>query len=336
MKRFFLFFLLSILMLSAFSQERDLDAFRYRFMTDKAFPSQDLNEYYINLFEFSMNYPVSKKKYGFLLPDGKRFVEGEFDFASNFIGDKANIVNNNISGLLFKNGKVKYFPQFKLTYFSSGNLGLAVSNDKFGFINLEGEEIIPFIYDDAFPFYQGFASVKTGDKWQYINTRGEKILSSDKITSYQPLNDSKVVIYDSTKTIQHKLGFLLPTLTEFMNKVAKPNYKQQLFDLKSKAFIEKDDFDEIAESNETGLIKVVKAGKVGLINTNGKIVIPTDYDEIGNLKGKLICAKKGKWGIIDYQNKVIIPFDYEAMNLFSEKMALVSKNGKAGYINKKK
>ena len=41
-----------------------------------------------------------------------------------------------------------------------------------GFINKKGELAIPMIYDDAFKFENGYALVKSEDKWKYIDTSG--------------------------------------------------------------------------------------------------------------------------------------------------------------------
>ena len=41
-------------------------------------------------------------------------------------------------------------------------------DDKWGFINKEGNEVIPCLFDDAGDFSEGFARVKLGDKWGFI------------------------------------------------------------------------------------------------------------------------------------------------------------------------
>ena len=47
---------------------------------------------------------------------------------------------------------------------------------KWGFINQKGEQIIPFLYDDASYFTEGLALVKKGDKYGYINDKNETVL----------------------------------------------------------------------------------------------------------------------------------------------------------------
>lgn len=49
-------------------------------------------------------------------------------------------------------------------------------NEKFGFINREGEEVIPIIYDCATSFSEGYACVFKGDLCGYINTSNETVI----------------------------------------------------------------------------------------------------------------------------------------------------------------
>ena len=55
-----------------------------------------------------------------------------------------------------------------------GNEGYAAVNKNgyWGFIDITGKEVIPFIYDDALSFGQHLAAVKYGDYWGYISIYG--------------------------------------------------------------------------------------------------------------------------------------------------------------------
>ena len=46
---------------------------------------------------------------------------------------------------------------------------------KWGFIDTAGKEAIPFIYENADNFSEGFASVKLNGKWGFINKTGKEI-----------------------------------------------------------------------------------------------------------------------------------------------------------------
>lgn len=47
---------------------------------------------------------------------------------------------------------------------------------KAGYINRYGEVVIPAIFDHAYPFRNGLASVKKSDLWGAIDSRGELVI----------------------------------------------------------------------------------------------------------------------------------------------------------------
>jgi len=57
----------------------------------------------------------------------------------------------------------------------SSILCLVKKDGKWGFINQKGEQIIPFLYDDASYFTEGLALVKKGAKYGYINDKNETV-----------------------------------------------------------------------------------------------------------------------------------------------------------------
>ena len=77
-------------------------------------------------------------------------------------------------------------------------------------------------------------------------------------------------------------------------------------------------------------------GKYGGIDKNGKIVIPFEYDKIGELHNGLIAASKNNlWGFIDTNGNIKIPFEYEKAHQFKQDdLAEVAKYGKSFLINK--
>lgn len=99
-----------------------------------------------------------------------------------------------------------------------------------------------------------------------------------------------------------------------------------------------------------GVFAVMKNDKVGYMNTQGKLVVPTIYDNLIDpddkydetwanpvSEGRIVVAKNGKYGIIDTNNKLIMPFTskYSFIDAVNEGMALVrSKSGKYGFVDK--
>lgn len=66
----------------------------------------------------------------------------------------------------------------KYTSASLFNEGMAKVdiNWKYGYINKQGQEIVPCQYSYATDFYNGLALVQTGNTCYFLNTQGEQVL----------------------------------------------------------------------------------------------------------------------------------------------------------------
>jgi hypothetical protein len=83
-----------------------------------------------------------------------------------------------------------------------------------------------------------------------------------------------------------------------------------------------------------GLMPVYKNNQWGYINTQGREVIPCEYDMVYNFSNGLARVNiGGKLGFIDKKNKIVIPIEYDLAYDFSEGLAPVEKKGKMGIID---
>ena len=105
-----------------------------------------------------------------------------FIFGGGFyILKQSNITNN-------KDNIVELTPDFieaiqryeKLKKFSEGYAAVC-KDDKWGYINTKGKEIIQCQYSDVNSFHEGYAAVCKDDKWGYVNTQGEELVNVSSI-----------------------------------------------------------------------------------------------------------------------------------------------------------
>ena len=75
-----------------------------------------------------------------------------------------------------ENGVMLFGRQFDDAGCFSEGFASVKSNDKWGFIDTKGKIVIPCVYDSAQDFSEGFASVKSNDKWGVINQSGEFVI----------------------------------------------------------------------------------------------------------------------------------------------------------------
>ena len=98
-------------------------------------------------------------------------------------------------------------------------------------------------------------------------------------------------------------------------------------------------YDAVGDFHD-GLAMVAKGGKIGFIDKMGNEVIPCVYDFLEETdcsfhEGMAFVKQGDDSYFIDKEGKKAFDFKYDAANHFSEGLALVWKDGKCGYIDKK-
>ncbi len=90
-------------------------------------------------------------------------------------------------------------------------------------------------------------------------------------------------------------------------------------------------------STDKLLISVWKDNKMGVADTNSKVIVPLIYDELRIPSNSVFIAKlKGKYGAFDNKLKQVIPFNYNYLGDFSEGFFSFSSDGKRfGFLDKK-
>lgn len=330
------YLIIFLLVISSAKSQTKHDVFHNEFIKKNTIDQDELKLYYSDLMDRFMCNTKDTLKYGLLDTNGKIFYKPEFSWISHFIDDRANIIKDSIPGLIFRNKTIKYFPEYDATYWHEGEIGIAVKNKKYGFINLNGEVIIPLIYDDAFPFFKNIASVKIGDEWVYIDKKNELIKIPFHKTDYHAVLESRVVIYDTlNKSNINKFNNTTFSIIEYLNKIKTPNYKRKIYDLKSKTISDFNQFQDISGLYINGYMRVYNNKKFGALNIRNKFNIPVEYEEISEYQNGYFLVKKDKWGIIDKKNNVIIPLIYDKIFKVSDKLIRVEVNQKSGYIDLK-
>lgn len=126
------------------------------------------------------------KPYGFIDSNGIFVIKPEWDSAENFFGGRALVEKNRTYTYINNKGEKITEKTYEKAYtFSSSGLARvgcsSATGWKFGFIDVDGNEIIPLQYADAHDFTIGIAAVSNGKKWGFIRSDGT-VLSGMKWT----------------------------------------------------------------------------------------------------------------------------------------------------------
>lgn len=84
------------------------------------------------------------------------------------------------------------------------------------------------------------------------------------------------------------------------------------------------------------VFRVLKQGKVGIVDDEGKILVPCQFDQVYDLTDDdyVRVLKNLKIGLYHLEKGLILPAEYDQVWPFSGEMAKVLKNRKMGFINK--
>jgi hypothetical protein len=222
--------------------------------------------------------------------------------------------------------------QQKDTKESSGLFPI-IQNGKVGYINKKGEIVINPQFDLAFPFSEGMAAVRSGERWGYIDKTG-KIVINPQFDLAFPFSEGKALVARAKeKESLYKAPYYLGGYIDRTGKIAiNPDFEPMF---------------EIMRNFSEGLAAVfmydqgTMHSSWGYVDTKGDIVIKPQFFPAHNFsEGIAPVGINGKLGYIDKTGKIAInpTFNYVSgaflNNIFSEGLAAVKIGEKWGYIDK--
>jgi hypothetical protein len=88
-------------------------------------------------------------------------------------------------------------------------------------------------------------------------------------------------------------------------------------------------YDDISAIWSNGTTTIRKDNREGLVDDLGRVIIPPAYDEVEWMKdGRIPALSAGRWGFLDEKGKTVIPFEYEGVHGFDDGIAEIKKDGR--------
>lgn len=256
-------------------------------------------------------------------------------------------------GYIDQSGKMIISPQFEEAFtFNEGLALVRTTDDKYGFINEKGEYKIPAVYKDAAGFSEGLANVvKENQKVEYIGKDGKTVFTPEGEIEYAyPFKDGMALV-----KIGNKYGYInrtgkvvIPVQYEEANNFSE-GLAMVLVEENEKGkygFIDKEgkivitpQFEKAYYGFKEGMAPIKLGNKYGFINKEGKIAITPTYDDVNLFTNGLAAARMGGdlWGFIDKEGKWKINPQFEAVTGFNNSGisgVKTTTNHKWGFINK--
>lgn len=238
-------------------------------------------------------------RYGFIDYTGKQVIEAKYEKVYQFAFGVTWVKDPGAEGYYLINKKGERLTTQiwkKVGYFFEGFAAVYDNEEAMGFINRKGELIVPCKYLGSSGFTEGLACVMPYDskeeKYGFIDTTGSIAIPfqyKQPGTSTFDNGECRVMINGVVCLINKKGEVTFkPTLTKntdgFYNGLSSSytNYETRgdwgYYNRKNEWVI-KPQYDN-ANSFEGGLAVVGNAGKYGVIDTTGRIIIPIQYESL--------------------------------------------------------
>lgn len=252
------------------------------------------------------------KKGVVIVRNGNNNIElpDDFYWGSDFINDicivRSKQFGSNIIGVVDVKGNIVIPARYKSINILSNNTIRVQDNDCFGIYNLKGEIIFPPI----------FTSI------EYISN--DRIRVHWNLKFAKEWGPEKTIIASGSKFIGHDINYRAG------NRSALCNYKGEIINDKSFLLVGifKNGYACAVKELEVEKNRV-KYKKIGVIDTNGKTIIPPTYDNIRLYDDSLFAQvkKDGRYGIAQLPSGTIYQFD----NLEIKHMWDIDKYGRCVY-----
>jgi hypothetical protein len=313
-------------------------------------------------------YPLQiNGKYGYINDQGTLVIKPSFEYARPFYEDLALIRKNNKYGFIDTSGELVFYVDGVTSWqwvhpFSGGLAAIRSNKRQWGFIDTNGNYVIPPQFYLVKDFTEGVAAVKTTLKspYIYIDKTGKNVFPDKTFeVAHKKTNGYMVVgqqVYENTwidgehngerifisgiryGVIDGEGNIVVPfELTTTDTKVGDDylycsqgflNVKTgQALDLRLRKI----------GSFSDGVAPASRDGKkFGIIDKEGKFILPEIYDIIQTFScGYAVFIENEKYGFLDTTGKIVIQPQFDFAMAFDGDLAFIRINGIDGYVTKK-
>ncbi|HET6569464.1 MAG TPA: WG repeat-containing protein [Rhodothermales bacterium] len=222
-------------------------------------------------------------RWGYIDRDGKIVINPQFTGANDFSEGRAFIRTARYdweyidpSGNVIRTANTPEFEEIDDAAFSNGLALYRSHDDMYGYLDKNGEPVIPAQYNAALPFAGGRAAIKISDRWGYIDADQKTVISPQFISAASFGEDLAPVRRD-----QNVWGY-----ADRSGSVAiQPQFDQARPFVESRAAVQMN-------------------GKWGFIDRTGKAVVSPKFDEVldfqnGLARVQVNVGESRRYGYVD-------------------------------------
>ena len=276
----------------------------------------------------------SMNLFGFLSENDLQYnIKYDYERASDFYNGYALVIKNGKDFIIDKNFQQLFESNDNYEICSSFHEGLAKiknkATNKYGFIDLKGNLVIPCIYEEADDFSEGLCAVYNVKEnytlLGFIDNKGNNIIP----IMYEGCETKRKYVrwpryfkdgyIDVRKYINNK---------EYGTLIGKDGKPLPGFSWK---------YDRVYCFSENKA-RFINKDKWGFLYINGQVAVPAKYDYVSDYHNGYASVQMNvdgtsKWGCINHDGVEVIPCMYENEIIFENGIALVFLDGEIGLID---
>jgi hypothetical protein len=289
---------------------------------------------------------VKGDKYGYVDKLGNVVLPFRFESASDFEAGRAIVQENGFYGVIDRIGNYILKPVYTDIQGLSSGLFLVGKDSLYGYVDKDGKVKIPIQFTDAYPFASGMAKVEMDGKQAFIDDNGGFIVPPCKST-LSFFNDSLIIFEENELygLMRRNCSVVVPAMYDVIGTLSSnralvsANDQVGYIDGAGNIVVELK-FQYFPNCAKRGTFKsnyaiVMKDGKFGAINDQGKTVLGFNQTDIGEIKALTAFTKGDLWGFKDLTGKVLINPAFVYAESFQNGIAIVEVGGKQGVIDAK-
>lgn len=146
------------------------------------------------------------RKWGFLNRFGRRTIPAKYYDAGDFsegIAYVEELIGEELwCGFIDNNGNKVHRTKYNIATYSRFKDGYIVATDesgKYGYINRQGQPLTSFMFDYAEDFSEGLARVSVGDKWGFVDKKGNTTFNPPTSTTNNNVQNTNTEVIDVTE-----------------------------------------------------------------------------------------------------------------------------------------
>ena len=256
---------------------------------------------------------------GYIDKKSRYIIRPQYIDGTSFSEGMAFVVTDNSYPTCINNkGEVVFVLKQQCTVFPFCN-GLAryiTEDERYGFVNTQGELAIPARFEYAGDFHDGLAEVKmiVGNEYYFgfIDTKGDLVINC-QFNNASSFHDGLAAVSNGkmygfiNKKGEYTINPQFETVDVFSEGIAAfYNGKMYGFIDKNGTYVINPQFDDADEFRD-GLAAVESGKLFGYIDKSGKYVINPQFDYACGFKNGLAAVRSNeKWGLIDKKGKYVV------------------------------